>query len=68
MLSFRPAPEPRIFKNRVHLCLRPRASREEEVARSLDLDATPVADHRAPERATGVLRQRPREGPAGPVR
>lgn len=46
LLHFNQVPEPKTTKNRVHLCLRPTTSREEEVARLLGLGATFVADHR----------------------
>ncbi|MEU5583439.1 VOC family protein, partial [Streptomyces huasconensis] len=36
-------------KNRIHLCLRPEASREQEVDRLLGLGATLVADLRNPD-------------------
>lgn len=42
-------PEPKTVKNRLHLCLRPEASREQEVERLLGLGATFVADHRNPD-------------------
>jgi predicted enzyme related to lactoylglutathione lyase len=47
-LYFNQVPEPKVGKNRVHVCLRPRTSRDEEVARLLGLGATLVADHREP--------------------
>lgn len=46
MLHFNQVPEPKTAKNRIHLCLRPATSREEEVRRLLDLGATLVADRR----------------------
>lgn len=46
VLYFNQVPEPKTVKNRVHLCLRPETSREEEVERLLGLGATLVADHR----------------------
>ncbi|MFJ8859702.1 VOC family protein [Streptomyces sp. NPDC102451] len=45
-LYFNQVPEPKSSKNRLHLCLRPETSREEEVERLLDLGATLVADRR----------------------
>jgi predicted enzyme related to lactoylglutathione lyase len=48
-LHFNQVPEPKTAKNRLHLCLRPETSREEEVRRLLDLGATFVADHRSPD-------------------
>ncbi|MGN9786401.1 VOC family protein [Nonomuraea sp. ZG12] len=44
-------PEVKTVKNRIHLCLRPETSREEEVQRLLALGATLVADHRKPDGA-----------------
>jgi predicted enzyme related to lactoylglutathione lyase len=49
VLYFNQVPEPKTVKNRVHLCLRPQTSRDEEVQRLLGLGATFVADHRDPE-------------------
>ncbi|MFJ8884585.1 VOC family protein [Streptomyces sp. NPDC102402] len=49
MLYFSQVPEPKIAKNRLHLCLRPETSREEEVERLLGLGATWVADRRDPD-------------------
>ncbi len=46
VLHFNQVPEPKTAKNRLHLCLRPRSSREEEVERLLALGATLVADRR----------------------
>ncbi|MFD0148411.1 VOC family protein [Streptomyces sp. NPDC055721] len=46
MLYFNQVPEPKTVKNRLHLCLRPETSREEEVERLLGLGATLVADRR----------------------
>ncbi|NBE54289.1 VOC family protein [Streptomyces boluensis] len=46
LLHFNQVPEPKTAKNRIHLCLRPETSREEEVARLLGLGATLVADRR----------------------
>ncbi|CAL9337497.1 VOC family protein [Streptomyces sp. enrichment culture] len=46
-LYFNQVPEPKTVKNRLHLCLRPETSRDEEVARLLGLGAALVADHRA---------------------
>lgn len=51
VLYFHQVPEPKTVKNRLHLCLRPTTSREEEVARLLALGATLVADHREPDGA-----------------
>lgn len=48
-LYFNQVPEPKTVKNRIHLCLRPETSREEEVERLLGLGATLVADHRNPD-------------------
>ncbi|MFD4898462.1 VOC family protein [Streptomyces sp. NPDC058411] len=49
VLYFNQVPEPKTSKNRVHLCLRPETSREEEVERLLGLGATLVADRRKPD-------------------
>lgn len=46
ILYFNQVPEPKTVKNRIHLCLRPETSREEEVDRLLGLGATLVADLR----------------------
>ncbi|CAL9653264.1 hypothetical protein SUDANB108_06712 [Streptomyces sp. enrichment culture] len=48
-LYFNQVPEPKTAKNRIHLCLRPGTSREQEVERLLRLGATLVADHREPD-------------------
>ncbi|MFI9156318.1 VOC family protein [Kitasatospora aureofaciens] len=49
VLYFSQVPEPKTVKNRVHLCLRPETSREEEVERLLGLGATMVSDLRNPD-------------------
>jgi predicted enzyme related to lactoylglutathione lyase len=49
LLHFNQVPEPKRIKNRVHLCLRPDTTREQEVERLLGLGATFVADHRQPD-------------------
>ncbi|MEU3067944.1 VOC family protein [Streptomyces sp. NPDC006906] len=49
MLYFHQVPEEKKGKNRLHLCLRPSSSREEEVERLLALGATLVADLRNPD-------------------
>jgi predicted enzyme related to lactoylglutathione lyase len=46
LLYFNQVPEPKTVKNRIHLCLRPKTSREEEVDRLLGLGATLVTDRR----------------------
>ncbi|MBX9362278.1 VOC family protein [Streptomyces sp. WAC04114] len=51
LLYFNQVPEPKTSKNRIHLCLRPETSREEEVERLLSLGATLVADRREPDGA-----------------
>ncbi|OMI40402.1 VOC family protein [Streptomyces sparsogenes] len=48
-LYFNQVPEAKTTKNRLHLCLRPETSREQEVERLLGLGATFVADHRNPD-------------------
>ncbi|WP_314247108.1 VOC family protein [Streptomyces kutzneri] len=49
LLYFNQVPEPKTVKNRIHLCLRPTTSREEEIERLLGLGATLVADRRQPD-------------------
>ncbi|MFF4006967.1 VOC family protein [Streptomyces sp. NPDC001717] len=49
MLYFNQVPEPKKTKNRIHLCLRPETSREQEVERLLGLGATFVTDQRNPD-------------------
>ncbi|MFB6892467.1 VOC family protein [Kitasatospora sp. NPDC056327] len=49
VLYFNQVPEAKAVKNRLHLCLRPETSRDEEVERLLDLGATLVADRREPD-------------------
>ncbi|MFB4194629.1 VOC family protein [Streptomyces carpaticus] len=49
VLHFNQVPEPKTVKNRLHLCLRPETSREEETERLLALGATEVADLRNPD-------------------
>ncbi|SDE07130.1 VOC family protein [Streptomyces prasinopilosus] len=49
VLYFNQVPEAKTIKNRIHLCLRPETSREQEVERLLGLGATLVADHRNPD-------------------
>jgi predicted enzyme related to lactoylglutathione lyase len=46
LLYFNQVPEPKTVKNRIHLCLRPTTSREEEIERLLKLGATFVTDRR----------------------
>ncbi|MQY09972.1 hypothetical protein SRB5_00760 [Streptomyces sp. RB5] len=48
-LHFNEVPEPKVGKNRLHLCLRPDTSRDAEVERLLTLGASLVADHRRPD-------------------
>ncbi|SDQ78264.1 VOC family protein [Thermostaphylospora chromogena] len=55
VLHFNQVPEKKTVKNRIHLCLRPKTSREEEVERLLGLGATLVADHRKPDGAGWVV-------------
>jgi predicted enzyme related to lactoylglutathione lyase len=45
-IFFNQVPEPKTVKNRLHLCLRPETTREEEVERLLNLGATLVHDRR----------------------
>ncbi|MDX2702039.1 VOC family protein [Streptomyces sp. PA03-6a] len=49
VLYFNQVSEPKKIKNRIHLCLRPETSREQEVERLLGLGATLVADLRNPD-------------------
>ncbi|GAA2742354.1 VOC family protein [Kitasatospora cinereorecta] len=49
VLYFNQVPEPKTVKNRLHLCLRPDDSRDQEVERLLGLGATLVADRRNPD-------------------
>ncbi|MDX3548540.1 VOC family protein [Streptomyces europaeiscabiei] len=49
VLHFNQVPEGKAIKNRIHLCLRPETSREQEVERLLGLDATLVTDRRHPD-------------------
>ncbi|MFJ9951717.1 VOC family protein [Kitasatospora sp. NPDC091207] len=51
LLHFNQVPEPKTIKNRIHLCLRPTTTREEEVERLLALGATLVDDRREPDGA-----------------
>jgi hypothetical protein len=48
-LYFQRVPEPKVVKNRVHVCLVPDVPRDEEAERLVGLGATRVADHRTPE-------------------
>ncbi|MDH6225585.1 MULTISPECIES: VOC family protein [Streptomyces] len=54
-LYFSQVPEPKTAKNRVHLCLRPRTSRDEETARLVELGATLVDDLRQPDGSGWVV-------------
>jgi len=50
MLLFIPVPDDKVVKNRVHLDLRPvQGTREEEVARLVELGAVELADFRRPD-------------------
>ena len=49
VLFFNQVPEPKTIKNRIHLCLRPTTSRDEEIERLLHLGATLVTDRRNPD-------------------
>lgn len=46
VLHFNQVPDAKTIKNRIHLCLRPETSRDQEVQRLKGLGATFVADHR----------------------
>ncbi|MFE2373816.1 VOC family protein [Streptomyces sp. NPDC059398] len=49
VLYFNQVPDAKTVKNRLHLCLRPETSRDQEVDRLLGLGATFVADRRNPD-------------------
>ncbi|MFJ5114650.1 VOC family protein [Streptomyces sp. NPDC088551] len=49
VLHFNQVPEPKTIKNRIHLCLRPETSRDQEVERLMGLGATIVNDLRNPD-------------------
>lgn len=49
VLYFNQVLEGKTIKNRIHLCLRPETSRDQEVERLMGLGATFVADHRNPD-------------------
>lgn len=55
VLHFNQVPERKTVKNRIHLCLRPETSRDEEVGRLLGLGAAFVADHRNPDGTGWVI-------------
>jgi predicted enzyme related to lactoylglutathione lyase len=55
LLHFNQVPEGKMVKNRIHLCLRPETSRDQEVDRLLGLGATFVADHRNPDGSGWVV-------------
>ncbi|WP_184960641.1 VOC family protein [Nonomuraea endophytica] len=55
ILHFNQVPEKKVIKNRIHLCLRPETSREEEMERLLNLGAAWVADHRNPDGSGWVI-------------
>ncbi|MGC7097472.1 VOC family protein [Amycolatopsis lurida] len=56
LLHFNQVPETKpAQKNRLHLCLRPETSREEETERLLALGATLVADRREPDGSGWVV-------------
>ena len=48
-LYFQTVPEPKVVKNRVHVCLEPDGRRDEEVERLLGIGATLVSDLRRPD-------------------
>ena len=54
-LFFARVPEPKTVKNRVHLCMRPSTTRDQEVERLLGIGATFVADHRKPDGSGWVV-------------
>ncbi|WP_181698507.1 VOC family protein [Nocardia sp. GTS18] len=55
VLHFNQVPESKTIKNRIHLCLRPENSRDEEVDRLRGIGATFVADHRNPDGSGWVI-------------
>ncbi|MEV0432008.1 VOC family protein [Nocardia sp. NPDC050413] len=55
VLHFNQVPETKTIKNRIHLCLRPETSRDQEVDRLLGIGATFVADHRNPDGSGWVI-------------
>jgi predicted enzyme related to lactoylglutathione lyase len=54
-LHFNQVPEPKRTKNRIHLCLRPETSRDQEVERLLGIGAALVTDHRNPDGSGWVV-------------
>lgn len=60
-LYFQRVPEPKVDKNRMHICLRPDGPRDQEVERLLALGATLYEDHRNPD-GTGWAVLRDPEG------
>lgn len=60
VLYFNQVPEPKVVKNRIHLCLRPETSREEEIERLLGLGAVLVADRRELDGGGGPSSRTPR--------
>jgi predicted enzyme related to lactoylglutathione lyase len=48
-LYFQQVPEPKAIKNRLHICLEPETSRDDEVARVVELGATLLGDFRRPD-------------------
>jgi predicted enzyme related to lactoylglutathione lyase len=55
VLHFNQVPEPKRTKNRIHLCLRPETSRDQEVERLLGIGAALVTDHRNPDGSGWVV-------------
>lgn len=55
MLYFSEVPEAKTVKNRLHLCLEPESTRQEEVDRLLGLGATPVHDRTHPDGSGWVV-------------
>ncbi|GAB3714599.1 VOC family protein [Nocardiopsis oceani] len=55
VLHFNRVPETKEIKNRIHLCLRPETSREQEVERLLGIGAAFVADCRNPDGSGWVV-------------
>lgn len=58
-LLFLQVPETKTIKNRVHMCLRPDTTRDEEVARLEELGAKIFDDHRKPDGTGWVVLQDP---------
>lgn len=58
-MFFQQVPEPKAVKNRMHVCLRPDTTRDEEVVRLTGLGATVHDDHRKPDGTGWVVMHDP---------